>query len=104
HDVMTEVFQACQRIAGPCNAALEPGATDPRLSIAVNDSTVVLSDLLERLSVRIEVPIGQWLSEIAAESVPRADWPALWRVSVWLGALLDHARLQCRQRVHRAHG
>src|SRR5262245_6709242 len=46
HDVMTEVFQACQRIAGPCNAALEPGATDPRLSIAVNDSMVVLSDLL----------------------------------------------------------
>jgi hypothetical protein len=90
-DVMSMVVQACQRIAGPCNAALKLGATDPRLSIAVNDSMVVLSDLIERLSVRLELPIGQWLTEMAAGAVQRDDWPALWRVSVWLGAMLHHA-------------
>jgi hypothetical protein len=90
HDVMSLVFHACQRIAGPCNAALEPGADDPMLSIAVNDSMAVMSDLLERLSVRLELPIGQWVTEIAAGIVRRDDWPALWRVSVWLGAMLHY--------------
>jgi hypothetical protein len=90
-DVLSLVFHACQRIAGPCNAALKPDATDPRLSLAVNDSMAVLSDLIERLSVRIELPIGQWLTEMAAGVVQRDDWPALWRVSVWLGAILHYA-------------
>jgi hypothetical protein len=52
---------------------------------------VALSDLLERLSVRIELPIGQWLTEMVVGTVRCDDWPALWRVSVWLGAMLHHA-------------
>lgn len=91
HDVMVLIVQACQRIAGPCRAALESHEADPRLSLAVNDSMVVLSDLLERLSMRIELPIDQWLTEMVVGVVPREDWPALWQVSVWLGALLHHA-------------
>ncbi|MCB0128331.1 MAG: hypothetical protein KDE58_38960, partial [Caldilineaceae bacterium] len=85
------VVNACQHIAEPCNAALDPGAMNPMLSIAVNDSMAILSDLIERLSVRLELPIGQWLTELVVGHVPRDDWPALWRLSVWLGAMLHHA-------------
>jgi hypothetical protein len=92
HDVIELVFESCRRIAGPCRAALDPRTpADPRLSMAVNDSMTQLSDLLERLSRRIELPIGQWVTEIAAVGVEREDWPAMWRLSVWLGATLHHA-------------
>ena len=51
----------------------------------------VLFDLVGQLSLRIELPISQWLTEMAVADVPPGVWPALWRVSVWLGAMQYYA-------------
>lgn len=102
NDVIHLVYKACTRIAGPCNAALATDSYDPRLAMAVTDTMVTSSDLLERVSARIELPINQWVTEITAQEVTRDYWPSMWTVAVWIGAMMHY--IEDAAVVMQAHG
>lgn len=97
------MLETCYAVITPLLSELSPHATlahdvitrlgkgeqiaNPMLSMQLGGFMGVLSDLLERISRSITLPVSQWRFEMAAEEIPRESWPKIWRTGVRLGCL-----------------